>query len=778
MHILLNYTGAERSYLAALSHMLKARGHSAVSTAKALTPSQLQQLAKDANCEAIILSNAATLNNLVPGKKPSLDAYRGSVLPYEYPILILNSFTHMNTVPHGAWLLEKDLDKLEKIKDRGPAFHYTVLEKEEMFQEALDFLSNCVLISHDLETVTVNAVAKGKEKKKSHEDFDEDVINNTGGDTLITCAGWSGLHRDTGRIHTYVLPILNYLEFHFPTEEGTVKAIEFLRAVNALPVPKAMHNGMYDATHNLVYHSEPNNWTIDTMAMAHSEFSELPKTLDFVASLELSFYIYWKEESKESSKNKDIRRYWRYNAKDCFFTLLIAIKKLQRMPAYARKNYQEQFKFVYPALYCNFEGMKIDQEARVKLREKAVKDLETAQTRLRQCMADENFNPGSWQQKEKYLYNVFGAVKPKIGKSKSCTDEKNLKAVAEQHPLLAMLTSDLLLYSKSQKAISNYMDFLQKNGRMLYNLNPFGTETSRMACQASSFWCGTQIQNVPPYAKAMLIADEGYELIEIDNSQSEARCTAYCAQDVDLIKALEGDKDFYKTLGFLFFGIPYEDVTTFFRNHVLKKIVHGTNYMMGAKTFVENVTVKVLHEAATTLSIKLVPTPKKENERTILGFAAELLDKYHHPFKRIRPWYEELKSEVLTTGKLVSPLGHTRVFFGDVARDRRMLQQIVAHQPQNLSVSILNKGMWRIYRDMVVLPLPPLSLGDFRLKAQIHDSILAQYRKELREIVKKMMIERMTNPVEVKGRVLRIPLDGKQGFRWIEAKQGYEDGCK
>jgi hypothetical protein len=53
-----------------------------------------------------------------------------------------------------------------------------------------------------------------------------------------------------------------------------------------------------------------------------------------------------------------------------------------------------------------------------------------------------------------------------------------------------------------------------------------------MASSKSNFWCGTQIQNIPYYAKEMLIADEGFILCEPDNSQSEARCTAYLAQDL------------------------------------------------------------------------------------------------------------------------------------------------------------------------------------------------------------------------------------------------------
>lgn len=390
--------------------------------------------------------------------------------------------------------------------------------------------------------------------------------------------------------------------------------------------------------------------------------------------------------------------------------------------------------------------------------------LQEALRKLRIMMADPDFNPGSWQQVEHYVYKVMGAQRPRIGKSKSCTDAKNLEAVGKQHPLLLKITNEILTYRENSKAIGTYFEFKQKNGRLLYGIDPFGTETSRMACKSSSMWCGTQVQNIPKYAKSMLIADDGYELVEVDNSQSEARCTAYCAMEWALADALETPgRDFYKYLGTLFFNMKYEEVTDFFRNKVLKRIVHGTNYVMGAKTFSENIGVEILYETAAKLGLHIVPAPRKHvtTEHTLLGFAKSLLELYHRPFPGIRKWYERLRTEIATTGKLVGPLGNTRVFFGDIEKDHKMLRGAVAHQPQNLSVHILNMGMWKVYKQLVLT-----SDGKFRLKAQVHDSLLAQYPKEERSIWVPKMVECMTNPVTINGRVLRIPVEAECGPNW------------
>lgn len=770
MRVLVNYELSEKGMLSSLAYLCKRMGLEASGTSKEYHPAELIALAKKSGCSGILIANTATLRNIVNNKKATLDAYRGSRFAFPVPAVVINRLTHIHTVAHGEFLMNIDIKKLTQGNVTPPNFSFTVLERQEDYENVLTTMATSLLTAYDIETLTLNE----KNKKNT-----ADVKEQCAGDTIISCASWSCL-LPSGHIRTFVLPLVDFGQDHWRMEGQYERAIEFLQKANKLPTVKVMHNGTYDCTHSIVYHAEPHNYALDTMALAHAEYSELPKSLDFVASMKLPYYVQWKDESSKASDEKDIRAYWTYNAKDTWHTLLVCIEQLRSMPNYAKENYAKKFKLVYPALYCAFEGFKIDIKKQDEVRSASEKQLEEHRNLLQTYLADPGFNPGSWQQVEKYVYRVFGAIKPKIGKSASGTDEKNLEAVGDQHPLLALLTTSILKYREAQKAIGTYFNFLRKNDRLLWNLNPFGAETERMACNASSFWCGTQVQNIPKYGKVFLVADEGYELVEVDNKQSEGRCTAYLAQDLPLIKAIESTEyDFYKTLGTLFFQIPYAEVSDFFRNKVLKRIVHGTNYMMGAKTFKENIGVKVLHETASILGYKLVPkvNPKKENERTILGFCKELLEKYHIPFERVRKWYQEIHYEVKTTRKLVSPLGHVRHFFGDIEKDHNMLRSAVAHQPQNLSVEILNIGFWKIYKQMVVAPSKEsgLVVGEYRLKAQIHDSILAQYKRDKRDIVVPMMMRLMDNPVEVHGRTLRIPVDAKIGTVWgkcSDYKQG------
>ena len=749
MKILLNYQKDERDYLSTVAHIFRGMGIQAVSTGQPMLLMDLQAAAKQAGCQAIVVSNSYTLRNMVPGEEPTLDMWRGSRLNYDVPAIIINKLNHIHTVPYGRWLLERDLAKLRQIRVAPTPFSYKKLLTAQAMDEAFAKLKEAICIAYDVETVTPPA--------------EKDPF------TFITCAAWTGVY-ESGELFTCVLPLIDYEGDHWKDDREYAAALKFMRKVNSTRIPKVMHNGMYDATHSIIYGCEPHHFSLDTMGLHHAEFSELPKDLSFVASVELYDYVQWKHDAKLAAKRKDQEQYWGYNAKDTWHTARILIQKLRKSASYTFTNYARTFPLVYPSLYGNFEGFKVDNEKRQALRDTAENQLTRARARLRTLFADPNFNPGSWQQVEFYVYEVFGAQKPKIGKSKSGTDEKNLKVVATQHPILERLVSEILDYRESSKAIGTYFDFEQMKGRLLWALDPFGTDTSRMACKASSLWVGTQVQNVPGYAKSMLVADEGFEIFEADNKQSEGRTTAYCSQEEALIAALEdAEKDFYKTLGTLFFDIPYEEVSDFFRNKVLKKIVHGTNYMMGAKTFIENIGTKILFETAAKLGIEIVEVVRANRpmQRTLKGFATDLLEAYHRPFPRVRQWYQELKSEIATTGMLVSPTGQVRRFFGNIEKDHSMLRGAVAHQPQNISVEILNKGFLRAYTE-ICLP----SNGDFRLKAQIHDSILGQWRISRRDEFAEKLAACMYNPTKIHGRTLVIPIDIKHGYTWAEQEEG------
>lgn len=742
MKVLINDTGPDREFRPIVASILKKQGIDCAATSKDLGMSDLIALAKSSSVQAqgIVLANEVTLGNLVKTgrKKVSLDGFRGSRLNFSVPVIVTNPFDHIRKVKWGRWLLEKDLLKLNRLAEKPQQLPFKVLETQGEYYVAILVLENCIIISIDIETTS---------------------------EGLITCISFTGLLQDGKRTITYVIPFIDFGTNHWTKEYDYAIAINAMQKICQNPVPKMMYNDTYDTQYLIRYGAYPNNLVLDVMGMSHAEFSELPKTLDFTASRLLYDYYQWKHEADISKQEKDIRAYWGYCAKDSWNTLRCFLAMVPDFPQYAIRNYQMTFKLTYPCIYCAFEGVKIDPTAREHSRSEAQTEVAKREKDIRTITATETFNPRSPKQVAYFLFEVIGA---KRINGDSTDGKKVLPRVAEQHPLLARIVDDITVYREEAKAISTYYDFKQWAGRLLYALGPFNTDTARFSSRTSNFFgwdweknepdsYGTQIQNIPEYAKEMIVADEGFELFEADNNKSEARCVAEQSNSKGLQTVLaDVEHDFYKLLAGVFFGIPYENVTKEMRNKLIKRICHGTNYMMQEDTFVVTCGVRQLLEGAAMLKMKI---------SSVKLFARFLLEIYHKKFPEVREDYKVTKDEVRRTSKLVSPMGYTRYFFGDISSDHKIFRGAVAHKPQNLSVTILNKGFWKVWKLCIE------SEGNLRIKAQIHDSIFGQYKDGQRAIWEPLVLAAMDNPVKMhNGNILKIPVDFAVGKTWLQVK--------
>lgn len=759
------------NYLPTLDYFLKKAGHEGASTSRALTKEQLLALCDRADCQAVLINNPLTLANLVPpipGKPhPSISSWRGSRIDLDATrrAIIIGPLDQIHSVDEAPFLMDLDIGKLKKVHVPAQKFEFELLDDPKKFCKWLSWASQSWIMACDIET-DQHGVKKTTSSSKRVPAFDRTTMDIDGlGETWITCVSFS-IAMANGSIRTAVLPLVNAGgEDFWSSDADYAAALEFLQGMMATGTVKVFHNGLYDAFHLIRYRAWPNNWTLDSMGLSHSQYSELDKDLGFLASRCLYDAYYWKDLADSSKKARDMQTYWYYNGKDAWATLRCTLYLLSNGEDYVFSNYKKKFREVYPSLYGAFEGWRMDLQVRDRLRDKAQASLDELKAQLRIIADDPEFNPNSADQKAELLYEVIGAQKPTRGKSKSKTDKKSRAYVAAQHPILTRVVELLNQFALDSKAVSTYFNFLVWHSRLLFSLDPFGTETGRDASRASAAWVGTQIQNQPPYAKEMYCPDDGYIGFEIDYSKSEAVCTAHLAQCEALIQALchpeldkNGEpKDFYKHLGTLFFGMEYETVTKEFRNKVLKKINHGTNYMMGALTFIDNLDdINVLYFAAELLGIVITANPSKKaaNEMTMMAFATKLLESYHGPFPEVRQWWDKLEKEVKETGRLVSPTGHVRVFFGDPTKSHSVKRSAVAHQPQGLSVEILNRGFWKAYKYS-----QELGEAILRIKTQIHDSINGQVRIEYAREVIPYLAELVKGREVIHGREMTINVD-------------------
>ena len=270
-----------------------------------------------------------------------------------------------------------------------------------------------------------------------------------------------------------------------------------------------------------------------------------------------------------------------------------------------------------------------------------------------------------------------------------------------------------------------------------------------MASRESQYWCGLQIQNIPRdgysdddiTVKETFIADDGFEFGEADYSQAETRDTAYLSGDTSLISTITDEaRDFHSYNTSAFFGLEYPTVCKSYWDDssedyepqwvhkrlnkaiidIAKRTNHGANYNMGAQVLLDTMGIANVIRAR-----ELLGLPK---HWTLLRVTAHLLAIFDKTYPVIRDpkdgWYGKVINDVVSTGLLVGPSGWTRRCFGCPKSNTHHLNSYVAHPPQSLNAMTLNQAVLAVF-----VQVWKEHHKNFKLVAQIHDSIFFQYRE-------------------------------------------------
>jgi DNA polymerase I-like protein with 3'-5' exonuclease and polymerase domains len=499
-----------------------------------------------------------------------------------------------------------------------------------------------------------------------------------------------------------------------------------------------MQNGMYDAAYFLRWGIVPSHYLWDTQHLFHSWYSELPKRLDFITAFSIVDVRFWKDDGKSGN----LQDFYRYNALDGWATLNTFLALVQDMPEWAWKNYFIEFPLVFPSFQCAMEGFLLDQKKFTEVREQKEIETEALKEKIQTQVGAPGYNPNSSQQTVK-LMKVLGA------KDATSAEEKELKKLQATTPFNNLILINVIKYKKEKKLLSTYFQESKVwHGRIYYSLNPAATDTARLASRESAYDCGLQIQNIlrGDTVKQCFMADTGWKLGTGDFPQSEARCVAYLSGDEKLLELVESDKDYHAWNAQEFFGIPYEEIWDTTNNCVKNKVIrdlskrtnHGANYNMGAQVMLDTMGPEYVQAAKQLLKLPA--------DWSLLNVCQFLLDRYAATYPRVKnDWYQSIVHRVETTHLLTSPLGWVRYCFGNPGRSKPDLNAYVAHEPQNLSVALINKAFYRIWLELQVRKYR----GLFRLKAQIHDEILFQYRPEIEADLIPEVKQMMTIPTKI-----------------------------
>lgn len=747
---------------------------------------QVTEYCRKHNVTKLVTTNAAFLYKLVEKdwptalnkKRPSIDDYAGSIFPIPGipggEIVVVNPLKQCLTVTFGKFILERFISKLTNKEhwNEPTQFEFTVCDSGDTLRSAVATLSTAAIISIDIETLKWLA--------------------------SIACVGYCGIFVDSvGIISTkcFVIPFTSVFN------------LTYIRKINALPCAKIFQNGKYDNAYFLRFNCPVTNWLWDTAHLFHCWYSELPKDLGFLNAFFLRNVQYWKDLSKTGDKYL----YFKYNALDAWATANVFLSQMVQLPAWARKNYTLEFPLVFPCLLSEMTGLRRDKLALAKAVEEDTAALNKAQTSLNKMLGVVYFNTNSPIQMAA-LFKVLGlgevAVRSKMKDGEyvevNSYDEKILEKASFLNPFAGRILQLILDIRGIRKNISTYLTTGDKakefwsygsnkeedEGRILFALNPHGTDTARLSSNESAFWCGFNIQNGPRESnyKTTIAADHGFFIAECDLKQAESRDAANISGDKNLLNALDSEDDFHALNASRFFGVPYKDIfdngTGKTKNKPLrdlsKRTNHGATYNMGEDVMVDTMGLKKVTQAVVLLNLPIEWKPHHVTRY--------LLNRFHITYSGISTvYYPWVVRSVVETSKLTSRVFHhvtrtsslessayiaegdwTRYCFGHPDKSKRDLNSYVAHVPQSLNARTLNEAYLKVFYDLA------LGNSEFRLYAQVHDSILFGFRIGTHNYYCAAVKERMEIPVTVRScdgkyRTFTVPADIKAGKSGVGA---------
>jgi DNA polymerase len=506
----------------------------------------------------------------------------------------------------------------------------------------------------------------------------------------------------------------------------------------------------------------PGKLAADTSLMMGIVYTEFKKNLAFLASL-FTNEPYWKDEGKEFNPKKDsANQLLLYNAKDAAVTYEIKLALDKELREFSQIFNRDLYGLYYT--YINrlhdfymdieLEGLDVDLERRATL----IGEYQAAQVKLQMELnelAGFDLNVRSTPQIRKYLFKDLGLPE---------------RANAQEETLVSLLGNHTEENSRAAKSIGLILQLRQVrtnfqylevepdgDGKIRTTYRITGTETGRtstgtLGSPIRPWDSGMAFQTIPkhgPFAKAIrsiFISPPGYNFIEVDLSQAEARIVAILSDDAYTLE-LFNSSDIHSTTASWIFAKPPEEIDRGTERFIGKVVRHAGNYGMGKHRLMMSVNADA----------KKFGIPVQLSEKQ----AQSILEIFHLRTPKIRRIFQaEVMAQVSKTRTLFNPFGRMRQFFGTVKNE-----EAYAQIPQSTVSDHLRRAGLRI-KDRI---------PGIRICLEAHDAFLFKVPEERTGEYAKIIKEEFEREIDFsqcslpRGKLI-IPAEIKVGKRYSELK--------
>lgn len=350
--------------------------------------------------------------------------------------------------------------------------------------------------------------------------------------------------------------------------------------------------------------------------------------------------------------------------------------------------------------------------------------------------AGREFNVNSPRQLEEILFDEIGLKPLKRTKTSRSTDAQTLEALAEEHPLPALI----LKIRQITKLVGTYIEALPqlmdpKTGRIHGSWEQAVAATGRLSSTDPN------LQNIPIRTELgrrirdAFVAPPGHQLVSADYSQIELRVLAHLSQDERLIEAFQTGQDVHLRTAMEIFELTADDVTREHRARA-KAVNFGVIYGQGENALAKSLGI----------------------ERTE---ASRFIAAYFRRYDGVRSFMDQTLQKARAGEAVRSLLGRRRIVpdikSGNRAR-RLAAERIAMNMPiQGSAADILKLAMLR-------LSAPPTP--GTKMVLTVHDELVFEVPNDEVDEAKARIKEAMESAIE-----LSVPLtvDVGSGANWNEA---------
>lgn len=353
-------------------------------------------------------------------------------------------------------------------------------------------------------------------------------------------------------------------------------------------------------------------------------------------------------------------------------------------------------------------------------------------------LAGEEFNIASTKQLGEILFiklGLPGGVKTQKGYK---TDVKVMHKLLGSHPIIERV----LEYRNITKIYSTYVEglenFIYEDGKVHTIFKQTLTRTGRLSSVEPN------IQNIPvrdeggrKIRKAFLPTNDCF--LSADYSQIELRILAHISKCQELIDAFVNNQDIHTKVAADIHGIPEIAVTKAMRS-TAKAVIFGIVYGISGFGLGENLEIS-----------------QKE--------AKQFIEKYYELYPGVKNYMNEIVAEAYKNGSVRTLFNRKRVI-DELNSGQYMVRQagerIALNTPiQGTSADIIKKAMIAIYEEFERLNIKS------KLVIQVHDELIIDLVESEKELVTKIVTDKMTHAIE-----LSVPLkvSSDYGKDWYETK--------